>query len=210
MSNDPGTKPEVTARVARLVRHEVGDLLQAVYSTAAVLLSRLPPGLELERQMVADLRRRAEMVRSELDAIVHLVVPPPTSPALLDLHAHLQAALAQLRRHHPSVPVSVEGAGPCPVRVDPGLLSEGLFLLLCALSQGARALWVRLDCSDRVECLFQRDGYPPTPEQLAWLSEPFASTQQSLLGLALAVCSRAAGTAAGSVQASPHEQGVLV
>src|SRR5438045_3016259 len=89
MPNEPGAKAEVSARIARMVRHEVGDLLQAVYSTAAVLMSRLPPNLELERQMVSDLRRRAEMVRSELDAVVHLVAPPPSVLARLDLAAHL-------------------------------------------------------------------------------------------------------------------------
>lgn len=210
MSNEPGAIPEMAGRIARMVRHEVGDLLQSVYSTAAVLLSRLPADLELERQMVSDLRRRAEMVRSEMDAVVHLVTAVPPRLSLLDLNAHVQAALAQMRRHQPAVPVSFETVGPCPVQADPGLLGEGLFLLLCGLGQGARGLWVRLGRSDCVECQFQRDGYPPTPEQLAWLNEPFATTQQSLLGLALAVCSRAAGTAAGAIEASPHEQGVLV
>ena len=46
--------------VARALRHEVGDLLQSLYSTVALLQGRLPPEMELEKRLLTNLRGRAE------------------------------------------------------------------------------------------------------------------------------------------------------
>src|SRR5579859_3528287 len=59
--------PQISEAVIRILRHEVGDLLQTVYSAAALLNQRLPPGWELERRVVADMRTRGETCRRYLD-----------------------------------------------------------------------------------------------------------------------------------------------
>src|SRR5690242_12596189 len=71
--------------VTRTLRHEVGDLLQTVYSTVAILQERLSPGATLERRFLADLRNRAETCKNELDAIHDLVLPITLRPAPVDL-----------------------------------------------------------------------------------------------------------------------------
>src|SRR5207248_589699 len=69
----------------RTLRHEVGDLLQAVYSTVAILQDRLAAGSDLERRLLGDLKARAEGCRQELDAIVDLVCPLTLSLTPVDL-----------------------------------------------------------------------------------------------------------------------------
>ena len=49
--------------VARTLRHEVGDLLQTVYSAVAILQERLPPGQTLERRLLGDLRARRKALQ---------------------------------------------------------------------------------------------------------------------------------------------------
>ena len=75
VDTDKEAPVELAQRVARLLRHEVGDLLQSVYSTTAVLLERLTPAFDQERQLLADLKGRAELCKQELEAVVELVTP---------------------------------------------------------------------------------------------------------------------------------------
>jgi two-component system OmpR family sensor kinase len=68
-----------------------------------------------------------------------------------------------------------------------------------AFSQGER----------HVDCCIERDGYPASPEQLAWLQAPFATTQHAAFGLGLALTRRAVG--GGEVEArNGHDGGVVV
>ena len=74
----PGGQASASQRlemVARTLRHEVGDLLQTVYSTVAILQERLAADQALERRLLTDLKGRAENCRNELDAVVDLVCP---------------------------------------------------------------------------------------------------------------------------------------
>src|SRR5436190_23729607 len=98
MSHPPSA--DLSHRMARLIRHEVGDLLQSVYSTVAVLLERLPPELSLERRLAADLKNRAELCRTELDAVVDLATPAEPAEGRADLGAAFAQALAQVRKRH--------------------------------------------------------------------------------------------------------------
>src|SRR3954469_18814095 len=97
--------PDAATRVARLLRHELGDLLQGIYSTASILLTRLGSELVLERQLIGDLRRRAEQIKGEMDAVVRLVGPAPRGASPLDLPALVQAAVTRLKRHQPQLAV---------------------------------------------------------------------------------------------------------
>src|SRR5436190_11403260 len=97
--------------LARLLRHEVGDLLQSVYTTVAVLLERLPGGLDLERRLLADLKARAETCKLELDGTVELVTPGHSTPAPLDLAALTAALIEPLRQRSPALDVSVTTEG---------------------------------------------------------------------------------------------------
>ena len=61
--------------VARTLRHEVGDLLQSIYSTVAIMQRLLAPEAERERRLLADLRLRAEICRDQIDAAHDLLRP---------------------------------------------------------------------------------------------------------------------------------------
>jgi signal transduction histidine kinase len=196
-------------RQARLLRHEVGDLLQSVYSTVGVLLERLPGDLTLERRLVSDLKTRAEWCKVELDAVVELVSPLPLTPSRLDLLATVQSVLTPVRRRFPGLQIHFDALGPAGVEADPRALSSSLGLLFLAVCQGAqRQVLVRVGREgSRAECSLQRDGYSATPEQLAWLNQPFATTQHAMFGLGLALAQRVVQGAGGEVTAANRQEG---
>jgi C4-dicarboxylate-specific signal transduction histidine kinase len=197
--------------MARLLRHEVGDLLQSVYSTVAVLLDRLPADLSLERRLAAELKGRAELCKSELDAVVELASPAEPAADRADLAATLEAALVPVRRRYPSLAVAVGEVPGDPVAADARALANALWLLFRSLGQAARQqLSVRFVRGDRhVDCCIERDGYPVTPEQLAWLRTPFCTTQNATFGLGLALLRRAVQPA-GVVEATNGVEGGVV
>jgi len=214
-TNDRGAPAAGSAahRLARLLRHEVGDLLQSIYSTTAILLDRLPGGQSLERRLLGDLKQRAELCRLELDAALDLVSAPPPSDGALDLVPVLTTALAGLRARFPTLRIIEHIAGPSTVPADPRALNAALSMLLLAMGQGAREeLRAELRPGpQRVEVELRRDGFAVPVEQLAWLNEPFATTQQAVFGMALALTARAVRQAGGFVAAeSPKEGGVCV
>jgi signal transduction histidine kinase len=211
VTNDRGAP--AAHRLARLLRHEVGDLLQSVYSTTAILLDRITADQSLERRLLGDLKQRAELCRLELDAALDLVSQPPPADGTLDLVPVLTTALAGLRARFPALRITEHIAGPSIVPADPRALNAALSMLLLAMGQGAKEE-VRAELRPgprQVELELRRDGFTVPAEQLGWLNEPFATTQQAVLGLALALTARAARQAGGEVQAeSPREGGVCV
>jgi len=198
-------------RMARLIRHEVGDLLQSVYSTVAVLMERLPAELTLERRLASDMKSRAELCRAELDAVVDLASGTPPAVEAADLASTFENALAQVRRRHAALELVAQAPPSVVVAAEVRSLTAATFLLLASLCQGARHR-VRVEfsqCERHVDCYLERDGYPATPEQLAWLETPFATTQHAAFGLGLALTRRA--VYGGEVEArNVPDGGVLV
>ena len=197
-------------RVARLLRHEVGDLLQGVYASASVLLSRFGPSQALEHRLVSDLQGRAELLRAEMDGVVGLLDEAPARPGDADVAGLIQATLAAQRRAKPGLALSYEGPASCRARCDLALFPEALSLLLAALAQDSRAMALHLRPGPVVECLVEAQGRSPSLEQLAWLDAPFLTTRQPLLGVALASAARAIAGVGGVAHATRLEQGVAV
>jgi signal transduction histidine kinase len=200
-------------RLARLLRHEVGDLLQSVYSTVGILLERLPEALTMERRLISDLKGRAEMCKLELDAVVELAAPPAFAIGPVDLMTVVQSAQMHLRRRFPSLEVHLDAGPPARILSDPRTLSSVLNVLLLSLCQGPHrhvSLRVQAD-AEHAECVIQRDGFGVTKEQLGWLEEPFATTQQALFGVGLALVQRLVKATGGTLTAdNPPEGGVRV
>jgi signal transduction histidine kinase len=178
-------------RVARLLRHEIGDLLQSLYSTVAILVERLPTDMAAERRLLIDLKGRAELCKLELDAVVDLLAVPQSAPSALDLTALVGAALFQVRRRFAALDVRFSGGNLPPIVGDSRSLPAAFGFFLTALCQGAKAeVNLELDHSaGAVRCRVERDGFAPGNEA-AWLEQPFATTQQALLGLGLALLKR--------------------
>jgi hypothetical protein len=207
--SDQDERAALAHRVARLLRHEVGDFLQTVYSTAAILNERLPTHLAQERRLVADLRSRAELCRFELDAAVDLLASPRLKPGRVELFPLLAGVVAQAQRRYPALTVPLDGEGGLFVNADGQALAGAVTFLLLALCQAARQrVGVRLARVDsRAVCTLERDGSAIHQDQLDWLRQPFASTQHGLFGLALAVTRRATEPCGGSLAILPREDG---
>jgi signal transduction histidine kinase len=187
----PSTSPRLIETVTRTLRHEVGDLLQTIYSTVAILQERLPADLALERRFLADLRGRAEICKDELDAVHDIVLPISLNKAVVDL-SELAAGLAtSCSARNKSLGIRAETSGPLPVEADgTRLLQLGRLLLASACQSARHEIVIRTTAGkaeDEAEWTIADDGYGSTPDQLRWLEMPFATTQQALGGLGLAL-----------------------
>ena len=197
--------------VTRTLRHEVGDLLQTVYSTVAILQERVPPDAKLERRFLADLRARAETCKHELDAVHDLVLPITLKYGLVDLAELASMLTAAVGPRYSGVEVRAESSGPLPITADAQRLEQAGRLLLINLCQSARGrVEVRTapgPGSGEVHWSLTNDGYGATPEQLLWLKTPFATTQQALFGLGLALARRVVELHGGRVEAENRDEG---
>ncbi len=208
---DPGSSADATFRLARLLRHEVGDLLQSVYSTIGILLERLPEALSLERRLISDLKSRSELCKFELDAIVEAATEANLTPGQVDLMTSVHASLAQIRRRCPGLQVHFDTGGSTLVAADARALASCISVLFLSVSQAAqRQMWVRVHGNDKdvVLCL-ERDGYAASPELFGWLQQPFVTTQNALFGLGLALAKRLVTATGGEVTAANRPEGGL-
>src|SRR5262249_17725241 len=126
--------------VTRTLRHEVGDLLQTVYSTVAILQERVSPDAKLERRFLADLRARAETCKHELDAVHDLVLPITLKYGLVDLAELASMLTASVGPRYSGIQVQVESSGPLPITADAQRLEQAGRLLLINFCQSAQSL----------------------------------------------------------------------
>lgn len=215
MDTCTNTTPEPSSalahRVARLLRHEVGDLLQTVYSASAILNERLPADLLQERQLLSDLKGRAELCKFELDAVVDLLSPPRHNAGRTDLFPLIGSVVNQVRRRYPSIPVLLDCEGSLLIAADGQTLAGTVTFLLLALCQAARKqVGVRLARDgSRALCTLERDGLPVSKDQLAWLAHPFSTSHQAVFGLALALTRWTIEPFGGSLAMLSREPGGL-
>jgi signal transduction histidine kinase len=199
--------------LARTLRHEVGDLLQTVYSAVAILQERLAAAQMLERRLLADLRARAETCKNELDAVHDLVCPVTLSVAPLDLSELVGGLASAFGRRFPALAVRFESAGPMPVRGDARKLAlVGHLLLLSACQTAQKAVEVRLTrTAGGVEWAIRHDGPAADHEQQSWLTAPLTTTHHALFGLGAALAARHAAAVGGGVHMdNPPEGGCRV
>src|SRR5262245_45575083 len=101
----PHNVPEA---IVRLLRHEVGDLLQTVYAAVAILKERLPPEYPTERRILTDMRARAETCRDLLDTVHDLVCPITLSLEDTDLAELVRSVAGRIGARFPRVTLRLE------------------------------------------------------------------------------------------------------
>jgi signal transduction histidine kinase len=201
--------------LTRTLRHEVGDLLQNVYSTVAILQGRLPDEQGLERRLLADLKHRAETCRQELDAVVDLVCPLTLNLARTDLAVLAAGPIPALARRFSTLELTSDGPGPVPIQADARRLGQVASLLLLSACQAAsRSVQVRvasLPGGQQAQWSIHNDGCGATSEQLSWLAQPFSTTRHAQAGLGLALARRIVGLHGGHITVeNPPEGGCRI
>jgi signal transduction histidine kinase len=215
MERNEAKETAASARLAEMVvrtlRHEVGDLLQSVYSAVAILQERLPQGQTLERTILTDLRGRAEICKNELDAAHDLVCPLHLNRDLGDLSELTSNLAATFALRYPGLQVICEAVRPLKVWADAPRLAQVGNLLMLSLCQGARKeVVVRTfaqPSSGTAEWTLSHDGPTPTAEQLSWLAAPFSTTRYARFGLALGFARRVIELHGGRIGAAATPEG---
>lgn len=189
--------------VVRTLRHEVGDLLQSVYSAVAILQERLPRGQTLERTILADLRGRAETCKNELDATHDLVCPLSLNLDWVELSELASGIAASFSLRHPGLQIVCEAPHPVKVWGDAAKLGQAGTMLMMSLCQAARSKIVlrvaRQSSKGTAEWSFIHDGPAATAEQLSWLTAPFSTTRHARFGLGLAFARHVIELQGGSI-----------
>lgn len=202
-----------TEMVVRTLRHEVGDLLQSVYSAVAILQERLPRGQTLERTILTDLRARAETCKNELDAAHDLVCPMNLNCDWIDLSEVAGNIAAHFSLRYPALQIVSETAQPLQIWGDGVRLAQAGTLLMTSLCPAAKSRLLVRTCPASADGLvrwtFVHDGPAPTAEQLSWLAEPFHTTRQARMGLALAFAHLVLHLHGGQATAGEGPQGGL-
>jgi two-component system sensor histidine kinase MtrB len=205
-SPDGPSLPEV---VVRTLRHEVGDLLQTVYATAAILQERLPADWALERRIVADLRTRGEACKNLLDTVHDLVCPMALNAEPVNLAEVASALVGTASARFPQVRIQAEGAPSANVVGDAKRLAQmGSLLLSHACQRGPKQVTFRTQPGVAgVQWTVTDDGPEVPADQLDRLLTPFASTRHSFPTLVVALAHKIAALHGGELTAANRPGG---
>jgi signal transduction histidine kinase len=196
--------PRLSEMVARTLRHEIGDMLQTVYSAIAILRARLPADAVSERKLLAELHAQAETCKFKLDAVQDLICPLKLTCGPANLAEIAAGLAARLGPRFPEIKLHIEGPPALSVVADGQRLTQiGHLLLLNSLQAAQREVRLRLarEGDGTVQWSIADDGPGANPEQLSWLTEPFNTTHFAQFGLGLAVARRVIELHGGRVTA---------
>jgi signal transduction histidine kinase len=135
----PRNVPEA---IVRLLRHEVGDLLQTVYAAVAILKERLPPECQTERRILTDMRGRAETCRDLLDTVHDLVCPITLATEQTDLAEVVRCVGGRVGARFPRVTLQLDIAAVPLLWADSRRLTQMLTVLLADACSAANELVV--------------------------------------------------------------------
>jgi signal transduction histidine kinase len=212
--NRANQAPNPTEIVARTLRHEVGDLLQTVYASVAILQERLSKDLKLERRILGDLRGRAETCKRVLDTVHDLVCPLSLTHEPLPLSELAASLVTAISAQYPQLEVRGETPETPPIRGDQRYLSEMGSRLLASACQRAHHQVVFRSVPGpgpaEVEWSVADDGPDLAPDQLNQLLDPFQTTRPSVMSLDLGLANRIVKLHGGRMIARVRPGGGLV
>ena len=194
--SDPEVRPAsgLAESLGRSLRHELGDFLQKVYASVAILETRIPPDWQTEREVLSRLRQRAEACRDLLDEIQDLLCPVTLNYESVDM-ARLASDLTEAaRRRFPHLRLIVQADQPAPINADSKRIAQlGASLLsnACEAARSCVTFTTVVDpLSGNVHWSITDDGAGIRPESTASLFRPFFSTRPGHVGLGLALAQK--------------------
>lgn len=199
--------------VVRHVRHDVGDLLQSVYSAAALLGKSLPAESKAEREILASLRNRAVNCKQFLDAIHDLVNPMALTCMPMYLSEAAATLAARAAAQHPHLQIHVEAADLPPIFADCNQITlVGKVLLEQACAAARRHVWFRTSAGQgegESQWTVSEDGPEVPPEQSETLFSPFCTARPGHAGLWLAYVRKVVIQHGGRIIAGAAPEGGL-
>jgi len=197
--------------LGRSLRHELGDFLQKVYATVAILETRLPSEWRTEREILARLRERAEGCRQLLDEIQDFLCPLTLNCQSMDL-AELAAQLVMdVRLRYPHLQVTAQDDGPARISADlirMAQVGEILLANACQAAQHEVTLETTTDASSgKVRWCVCDDGPGISAEVSSRLFRPFFSTRPGHVGLGLALAQKLVLLHAGRISLANQSDG---
>jgi signal transduction histidine kinase len=198
--------------LARMLRHEMGNFLQRIYATVALVEVRLPADWKQERECLHQLRERGESCKQILDAVQDFICPVVPNFEICDLATILTEELAAIRKRNPGLVVDFHGDRPAPVNVDRELTAHiASILIRNATESGATHLTVALRVYNKQVELIVADNGPGMPaEMLGSLFNPFFTTKLGHAGLGLALARKFVVLQNGEISADNQQKGGFV
>src|SRR5262249_52826828 len=139
--------------MARTLRHEIGDFLQKVYASVALLQSKLPAEWELERDILVRLRKHAEGCKNLLDAVQDFFGPVSLMPESLGLEESVAGVVRTAQEQCPQLQLTAETMAAAPITGDPDRMAQvGRFLLANACESARKQVrfQTRVDAATQI------------------------------------------------------------
>lgn len=185
------TPQNLSEALARTLRHEIGDFLQKVYASVAILQNRLPAAATQERDVLTRLRKRAETCKDLVDAIQDYLCPLSLAYETVDLAEVASREAAKAGQRFPHLTMVVEAVGPALAEVDPERVAQVAAALLTNAGEAARGQvsfrTAVVDQGGAVAWTVTDDGPGLAPELTGQLFNPFFTTRTGHAGLGLAI-----------------------
>jgi nitrogen fixation/metabolism regulation signal transduction histidine kinase len=176
--------------LVRILRHEVGGLLQTVYSCVAILQQRLPATSELERNALTTLRGQAEACKNLLDAVHDYLLPPKLSFARVNLTDLAGTLVAKVAPRFAHLQVTATGGEPVIISADSQALTQlGNFLLAKACNTAREKVEFQTllgPVAGEAEWVISNDGTAIPAEEVESLLHTMAFAHDGRLVLGLA------------------------
>jgi signal transduction histidine kinase len=177
-------------RLTRTLRHEMGDFLQKLYATVAILQYRLPADMPEERDLLARLRARAEGCRALFDTVQDFVGPIGLACSPVDLSQVAAELVTAARPRYPALQIEATASEPALVSADPERARQVGSIILANACEAANSQVVfhtrTNPTKDGVEWTVTDDGAGLSPALPGLLFEPFCTTRPGHAGLGLA------------------------
>lgn len=176
--------------LVRILRHEVGGLLQTVYSCVAILQQRLPATSELERNALTTLRAQGEACKNLLDTIHDFLLPPKLSLARVNLTELAATLVGKVAPRFSHLEIKTQGDKEVTISADSQALTQlGNFLLVKACNSAREKVefnTIAGPVAGEAEWVIDNDGPGVPAEQLDSFLHTMAFAHEGRLIIGLA------------------------